>query len=422
VKYENLSRGDQAIYNTAITHTHERRIRVHVQTLDGDPVTSLTPWIAPGGQVAHDVTNDASTAILTMQFADPTRSINFEPDTGGQSLHRKYLIQVVDSRRIVDPDNDVNDWIDTDVHTGPVWDFDRQGGLCSLTAHGIDRLAMGTVRHPMWWGRHRQKTDVIRELLGAAGADHLGGIPDLPATTGHRVTAGFSYEHHKVHHPAEHGHKAHNTRVTTRKPRTDTYIELADQIADSMNRHLLRHTAGRFILRRHPLHPALHVHRHLVAEPDVQRPGVDAPNLWILVGDNPKGPKPQVRAQLGLPEWHPLSAESLAWNGKPYVVEERIENPHVKRAAEARAIVRRHRDRGMRFVTDYEFDMLPVPWLQEYDIVRVHTELATFDMPLRQWSYPLGTPSTSGGTGAPMHVGGVRRAPAHRRPRVRGVA
>lgn len=410
MRYDNLSKADQAVYNRAITRSHERRIRVHVKTLDFDPVASLTPRLMPGAQVAHDVTNTASSSILTMQFTDPTRSLNFEPDTGGESLHRKYLIQVVDSRRIVDPDADANDWIDQPVHTGPIWDFDRQGGLCSLTAHGMDRLCMGDVRDPLHWGPHTQKTDIMRQLLAAAGMTHLGGIPDLPATTGHDVTAGFAYVHHKKHHPAEHGHKAFTTHWTTRKARTDTYLELARDQADSMNRHLFPNTTGRFVLRKHPDQPALRVSRALIGEPEVQRPGTDAPNFWIVVGDKPKGAKKQVRASMGLPDWHPLSAVSLAVNGKPYVVEERVENPHVKRAAEARAIARRLRDRAMRFTTDYEFDMLPVPWLQEWDLLHVDTGLVSFTMPLKQWTLPLGS---GDGAGEPMHVGGVRKTRVH---------
>jgi hypothetical protein len=409
VKYDNLTRAEQDIYNRAITRSHERRIHVKVLTLDGHPVASLTPHITDG-QVSVDVTNDVSTRILTTTFVDPTRSLNFEPDAGAASFHRKFMVQVVDSRGIAE----LEEWIDCDVHTGPIWDFTRTGGECSLTAHGVDRLAMGTVRHPMQWGRHAQKTDVIRELLAAAGATHLGGIPDRPATTGHRVTAGFAYEHHKKHHPAEHGHKAFNTRVTSRKPRTDTYLELAKHISDSMNRHLYANAAGRFILRTHPNRPVLHVNHQLLSDPQLQRPGVDSPNYWLLVGGKPHGAKKQVRAIAQLPPAHPLSPESLAWHGKPYVIEERIENPHVKRAAEARAIVRRHRDRAARYVTDYEFDMLPVPWLDEYDLVSVHTPSGTLLVSMKQWSYPL--------TSTPMHVGGVK--PTRYRPpvKVRGIS
>jgi hypothetical protein len=410
MKYDNLNRSQRAIYNQAITHSHQRRIHVHVETLDSDPVASLTPVILPGGQVAHDVTSDVSTSILTMQFVDATRALNFEPDAGGQSLHRKFQIRVTDSRGIAE----LEEWIDQDVHTGPVWDFDRQGGLVSLTAHGADRKARGTVRNPRAWGPKAQKTDIIRELLQAAGLTHLGGIPDLPATTGHHVTAGFAYVHHKKHHPASHGHKAYVTHSTGRKPRTDYYLELAQKLAESMNRHLYPNTSGRFVLRSHPDQPILHVNRHLLADPEQQRAGVDAPNTWTGVGDKPKGAKQQVHATAVLPDWHPLSPSSLAQNGKPYVIEERIENPHWKRTAEVRAAVRRHRDRAMRYVVDYEFDMLPVPWLQEFDMVSVETVGGRILVPMKQWTFPLGTGSSDGSQGDPMHVGAVKH-PKYRR-------
>lgn len=410
--YENLTQAQKRIYNQAITETHQRRIHMHVQTLDGNPVASLSP-VFVSGQVAIDTTSNVSTRILTCQFLDPTRSLNFEPDAGGENLHRKYQVQINDSRLIAP----LEMWVDCYVHTGPIWEFDRQGMVVSLTAHGADRKAKGTVRQPRWWHRKTKKTTIIRELLQAAGAGPADlRIPDLKATTGHRVVIGFRFRHHQKHHKATKGHKAHDTTVTNRVPRTDHYWEKAHHVAGSMNRWLYANGSGVFVLRPFPERPVLHVFRHLLADVQIQRPGADTPNVWTVIGAKPKGTKRKVRATVELPPAHPLSPSSLAWNGKRFENEHITKNPHLKRIGECRAVGRRHRDRAARVVVDYELDMLPVPWLNEHDIIGVPTNGGLVQIILTQWTLPL-SPNAEA-----MHVGAVKRTAIPSEDGVAGVA
>ncbi len=158
-----LSDADLRTFNRGLTRTHQRRIHVEVLTLDGDVLTHLTPDVLDG-QVIVDTTQraDQPTRILDMTFLDPTRSVHFEPDAPGDApIHRKRMIRVIDARRIPE----LEDWVECEVFTGVVFDFDREGALCTLVGHGMERQAMGQKWTPVTYQKHKKKTDALKDLL-----------------------------------------------------------------------------------------------------------------------------------------------------------------------------------------------------------------------------------------------------------------
>lgn len=401
--YHELNHAEKRTYNRAIMRTHERKIHLHLETLDGDPVATLTPRVLEGS-VGVDVTSDVSHRILTMTILDPFRVLNFEPSNPrGSNLHRKFRVRVTDSRRIIG----LGEWVDCDVHTGPLYDFDRTGPEVHFTAHGVDRLCRGTIRKPRAWRPKTKKTKIMRELLGEAGMVVMR-IPDRPAVTSRRITVGFAFRHHQKHIKGKHGTKGHDVTVTNRIPRTDHYVEKAEQLADSMNSHLYFDGYGIPTLRPFPERPVLRFTHGLLADPKLGRPGSDGPNTWLILGSKPKGSHKRVKAKVALPPGNDLSPQSLAVNQKPYVVQERIENPHLKRTRECKAVGVRHRDRAARVVAELEVDLMPVPWLNEWDMILVQTNLGDVTVLMKQWTYPLGEDQT------PMHVGStVKPRPIH---------
>jgi hypothetical protein len=391
MQYGHLSHAEKKLYNRTIVGTHRRRVELHILTLDGAVVRSLTPRITTG-----TITTDTAQTpmqVVTLSFLDPARSLVFEPDSSGDApMHRKFMVAVNDMRFIP-----TLGWIDCHVFTGPIWDFERVGALVSLTAHSIDRLALGSIRRGKMWRRKTRKTTIIRELLQQAGATRLR-IPDLRYTTPVHTHVG-------VVKPTKKGEKPHKVRRHTgfEVSSKNTYWDKASGLADSMNRLLFPTPDGAFELRSHPERSIYHFNRALLGDVDLRRPGDDGPNTFLVVGAKPKGSKRRVSSGLvGFPAAHPLSADSLAWNGSRYEVLEKTHNPHAKTKVECRKIAIRKRDRAARMVAEVSFDALPIPWLRPWDLVTAQAGWGVPSVHINQLTYPL-TPDTS-----PMTVGAKR--------------
>ena len=376
-----LSDAELRAYHRGLYSTHERRIHVAVYDLDGNLLTHLTPDVLDG-QVIVDTTGgpDTPTRILDLRFLDPTRSVHFEPASPGDApLHRSRVVEVTDSRRMPE----LEDWVDCEVFTGIVWDFDREGAEISLVAHGMERQALGQAWTPVTYRKHRKKTEVLKDILGNAGETALGGIPDLSARLPERVTI---------------------TRMDSLWPR-------ARRLASSMDRQLFYPGLGRPIMRKVPSRPVFTFRddRHLLSPVKIDRNPDGIHNTFVSVGAKAKGAKKRPRAVETLPPAHPLSPQSLARNGVPLRLVQREENRQVKNKAEAKARAERMREEGSRVLVTYSFDCIPVPHLDELDMVKVVTEDGTFRVRMEQWTLPLGC------DGAPvMTVGDVRRTTAAR--------
>lgn len=379
-----LSDADLRTFHRALTRTHERCIHVEVLDLDGNTLTYLTPTFVDG-QVMVDTTvgGDAPTRILDMQFVDPTRSVHFEPDSPGDApLHRKRMIKVIDARRVPE----LGDWIEVEVFTGVVWDFDREGALVTLVAHGMERQALGQKWTPVTFKRRTKKTDAIKSLLGAAGEDRLGGIPDLDVRMPERLTIA----------------------------RMDTIWPRAKRLGSSMDRQLFYPGTGRPVLRRIPSRPVFtFTEKHLLSDVLIDRDPEGVFNTFVAVGAKAKGAKKRPMAVDELPRNHPLSSypeTGIGRNGARLRLVKREENRQIKSKAEAQKRAERMRDEGSRVLVSYQFDSLPIPHLDENDLVRVVTDDGTFRVRMEKWTLPLGC------EGAPvMTVGDVRRTTARRK-------
>ena len=378
-----LSDHDLRLYNQNLTMTHERRIHVDVMDLDFNHIAHLTPDVVDG-QVIVDAKAgpDAPTRILDMQFVDPGRAVHFEPDSPLDApLHRSRVVRVTDSRRVPALD----DWVDCEVFTGVVFDFDRQGALCSLVAHGMERQAMGAKWTPVTYQKHTRKTDALKDLLAEAGEPRLGGIPDLKARMPERMT------------------------VT----RMDPILPRARRLADSMDRQLFWPGTGIPVLRRIPSRPVFTFgDRHLLSEVKIDRDIEGVHNTFVAVGAKAKGAKKRPYAVESLPPSNPLSPlpeRGVGRNGKKLRLVKREENRQIKTRDEAKARAKRMRDEGSGALVTYSFDAIPVPHLDENDLVRVVTDEGTFRVRMEKWTLPLGFEG-----GPPMTVGDIRRTTATR--------
>lgn len=380
------SHADYRAWLKTITHTHRRRIVVTLTDLEHAPLANLTPRFIKG-EVSYDVTRQP-TRVLTLELLDPTQSLQFEPDSpGSMPLHFARMIRIGWSVYVPSLER----WVTCPVFTGPVTDFDRNGVVATITAEGKERLALGEAGRSRVFPKKTKKIAVIRGLLEEAGETRFDLAEDDKTKT-------------SIPEP-----------ITVRSG--NAWWTKARTVASSMDHQLFYAGRGVATLRRITGKVAFTFDAKTLATDIVfDRDPTGIRNRWIFTGAKPRGQKQRIHVDLRLPPSHPLSGQSLGRNGKPRWLIDRTENAAIKTTAEAMRRARRRRDDAIKMPTNYSFDTLPIPHLEENDMVRVASEQGTFVVRMRTWTLPLSL------EGAPvMTVGSLRRTTVTTR-RLRGGA
>lgn len=361
---------DLRAYQQALTFTHERRIRVHIFDLNMTLMRSLTPQVLDG-QVTCDTTAEVS-RILTLTFLDPSQSLAFEPDSPGPALWRNRIVRVIYSVRVPA----LGDWIDCPVFTGPLWDFSRQGAQVSITAHGMERLALGQAWNHKVYPAKSKRTDAIEDILGRVGED-CHALPNLAF----KFPQQFSVA------------------------KMDQPWKRAQHIAHSMNRYLMYDGRGTLHLRHFNDRPVFTFDRELLSPPTFTRSKDPIINTVEVTGAKPKGAKRRVRAVSVATGW--MSPDSLGRGSNGLRLAEQVQNDHIRSTKEARDVADRRLKHHEQQRVTVAFDSLPIPHLEEHDRVAVtSTGVGEVRLRMAQWTIPLGG---GDGSAAPMTVGSVRR-------------
>src|SRR5690606_36310250 len=138
VQRMDLTGAELRAFTRALRSTHERRVRVSVQNLNGETLSTLTNRILDG-QVTGDLSADV-TRTLTMSILDPNHSLNFDtdsPDDGALFMDR--MLKVHYAVRV----DELSRWVSVPVFTGPITRLDRKGDVVDVEAQGKEALAMG---------------------------------------------------------------------------------------------------------------------------------------------------------------------------------------------------------------------------------------------------------------------------------------
>jgi hypothetical protein len=371
-----LNHDDLRTYQKALGYTHERRIEVRILDLDMNHLRSLTPVVVDG-QVTIDVSADVS-RILTLSFLDPNRALAFEPDTPGPALWRNRLIRVIYSVRVPE----LGDWVDCPVFTGPVWDFNRQGALVNITAHGMERLALGQAWSAKHYAKGKLRTDAIKDIMSRYAGDNCHAVPDLD----YKLPKEFTVA------------------------KMSTPWSKAQHLAHSMNRYLFYDGRGTLHLRHHNDRPLFTFDSELLTQPSFARSREPIINTVEVIGAKPKGKKRRVRAVAVAKGW--MSPSTLGRSGAQLRLVQQIQNDHLRSHKEAQDVADRRIKHHMQQRVDITFDSLPVPHLEEHDRVRVgSTDVGPVALRMHTWTIPLGS---NEGQGAAMTVGSKRRTTSPR--------
>ncbi len=374
-----------AAYNAwirTLQQDHERRILARVMKLDH----SRLGWFDDilDGQVSIAVENRDSTRVGSLRLFDPTQSIGMEPDSPSTlPIHKRRMVQVVYEINVPG-----YGWMGPPVITGPVVDFGRDGAEVTITINGKEKLALGSFGRTHSWKKGRKKVDVIRDILLLAGeSSRFIHLPPLKATL----------------------HKPFNVS------RTDKPLVAARKLAHGMGWYLFPDGRGHWRMRtgrnKEPLRPF--IDKDWLCGPLGEDPtDKEFFNGWIVKGDNPRGPKPRIQSDLiALPEAHPYSAQTLGAdrNNKPYwVIHEETRNG-VKTKERANKIARRQKDLQVEAHSQSTVEMLPLPNVEEWDLLRAIDPLTGGKLlRVKEATIPLVSGTMTIGSVRRVSVGGKR--------------
>lgn len=353
--WESLSKSQRAAYQRTVERGCDRRLSLQLLRINGSVVRTFHSDFLGGSVDGRRAEIPAES--FTFRIADPEGTLDWE---AGE--HRRFDVRVLDDRWIPALD----DWVRVVGFTGPLWDFRREGPEVELTAHSMERRAMGTVRGVFQRGRKTRATKVIRELLNAAGFEGRDlRIPARKNTLPRRVTVTV-----KRKQKGKVVSKSRKLRATWE----DTYYAQARKVASAINRQLLADLHGVLVLRPHPSKPVMTLdERHMTAPPRYERAGrEDMANTFTVLGADPKGPKPQIRETVSFHPKHKLSKQSLSRHGKPYELKDVEQNDQIKRKRDARAVAIRRRDDAQRQTVGISVEIVPVlPWITLGERVRI---------------------------------------------------
>lgn len=380
-----LTRAELRIYHRTLRYPHTLRIRVAVLNLEGEQLASISPRVLDG-QIVVDRRGPVK-RVLTMTFLDPKHALNFDsdsPDDG--ALYRDRMLRVYYSVRVPD----LGKHVTAVPFTGPVVKFSRQGATVTVEAHSKERQAMGNLWRPLTLKKGTPKVDAIQTIMERTGETEFR-FPSLKS-------------------------RLPKTRSLGRMAKP---WNAARRIARSMDRQLFYDGRGTLHLRQMPSKVGFTFNAgpqgEVVGEPSITVDMDGFKNKILMVGGKPKGAKHRVRGHATAPDRHPLSPVKLGRNGEPYYEVERRENDHLRSKKECHRRAERILEDRLRASVDVAFDSVPIPHLDEGDLVRLRTVDGTVvEFRLDRFVLPLTTPA-EGGDGPTMTVGYLKRRYPNRR-------
>lgn len=373
---------DQVVpYRRTLTSLYRKRIRVALLDKHGDTVENLTTSFQ-GGQVTVEAPRDV-TRSLNLTILDPRHQYGFDADTfqgGLLDLTRMVRIfWVVDGPLLARP-------ISQPVFTGPITDLARTGALVEIEAQGKEIRGLTPSRRTLRIPAGTPRTDAIKIILRERmGETRLGGIPDLPAKLPDRVIVGPKDQPWKV----------------------------AKRISLSFNRQLFYDGAGVPRLRKKPMRAGWEFRTgpggSIISPVHTRADLRSVKNHVRVTGAVPKGKKEPVSAIATADRWHPLSPweNGLGLEDAPMWLEDEFSNDHLRTVKECQEVADERLREGLRLLHEASFDAVPVPHLNELDLVDVHTDYESVTTRLEKFVLPL--------WGGQMNVGYIDPYAMHRK-------
>ena len=356
-----LNASEQRSYITSLMEPHRIQVRAYVLDLNHRTVDTITNTLSDGQVDVEGLTRSASLTLLDPALALPFDSA--DPDTG--SLYMDRMIRIwygVYSERLPK-------WVWVPLITGPITAFSRDGAYANITLSDKSSLHSRSAWRTIAYKKGTRKSEVLRSLLRDVGGEtHL----DLNHTTA--KTSG----------PVTLTSQTNLWEFATSCARWWGAQSLA---YDGMGtcRLLTLNANSVFTFWKGDAD-----HRGtLKTNPKITYGGEEVVNIVRVTGGTPKGAKKPLTYQIAAPNGHPLSPYRLGMGGKPRYLGKEIEDTNLTKMADVQALAKRELSEGLINSTQMDFETLPVPCLEPWDVVTVLTDRYTARQRMHKYSIPL---------------------------------
>ena len=277
------------------------------------------------------------------------------------------------------------------VFCGPVTLFEREGAVAKVEAQGKERLML----EPHFVGRgysirkHTRVDAAIRRVASEVGEERLA-LPSLPQKLNRaRVVAPDSAPWLVIKGGEE------NAKGKT-----------LPGLLDRAGKDLVPFYDARGRLAARPRSQSVgftfQESAHLTSQPQIQFDLESFRNTVIVRGGKRKKRK-SASARLSLPASHPLSPAALARNGKPRFLIEFLDVDGAKTDRACRKRAQKELGRLAHEGVTASFTCLPVPHIDETDLLAVETDEYRVTFPAGQMTLPLTPAEMSIGATRPVH-------------------
>lgn len=392
-----LSHGERDKYRNGLRKSHIVRHRVRILDRNEDVIGEITEssrmFILEG---TVQVDSDAEiTRQLQLRVLDPSGILYLDPNSPDRYALFADRFIAVDRQDWIES---LSRWVSCPVFHGPVTRLDQDGTIIQIEASGKEILYLPPALH--WKTRTFKKGTKIRNVIISLLQDKGEQRIDIP----------------------------HFDRAL-REPITLLGMEpawpLIKKLAASVNRQAFYDGAGVFRMRPFPKR-SLYTFRHgdngdLITVPTKSYDFSTLRNVIRVRGPRPDNHDP---AETETPGYHDrrivwtakagagdaASSVNMARNGTPRILAEVIENYNLKKQSDAKKQANDALDRALDLDATSNFDALPVPFLEEKDVVRVIAETGSSTFRLDQFTIPLLASDT-------MSIGYLKRSRVNKRRR-----
>lgn len=358
---------------------HNHHIIVNVQLLDlshryiGDVTRRLL-----SGQVSIDTDAEDYTRTLTMDLLDPKQELHLDGDAPEDgSIFYTRMFKVIYS--VLSPD--FSDRFDIPIFCGPLTKANRNGPVLSIEAGGKDKLSMSSVWKTHNYKKGLQKEKVIKSILMNIGGEAAKYIDIVNRKSNPKLGSKFTVN------------------------RNTTAFKAAKKLARGMGGAQLFYD-GRGVARCRDL-PGTTAHtftdnKDILTYPQVTYDIDSVINAVDVTGGTPKGKKGKEKKKDDKKKKekkfhyravaarnHALSPWNMGRNGKPRYLPEYIEDSSIRTKKGVRNLARKRLRSALIESVDVQFDSLPIPYLEEGDLLRINSIRWSGSFRLKKMTIPL---------------------------------
>lgn len=335
--------------------------RASIMTLDHEPLGPISGRIT-GGQVNFDA-NAKITRQLQLSIIDPRKEVDVDYDDGQPRLNRMVRVHYG-----VWVEKVINDWVWIPVFTGPITSTSRgDDGVVAVEASGKESLAQGPTHQPRTFAKGLNRVNVIRVIMS-----------ELAGETRFRLPKGWP---------------ARTAKGISMSKKSSAWSH-ALILSRSMKAQLYYDGWGWLRLRQVPIRPSWTFKDGkggmVVSPPSVTEASDTVINRAVVTGAVPKGKKDPLVGTATLPAWHRYSPQSFKRGGRNKLYVEEVSDDSLRSQKDVDAAAKRIIDRQRIAQHTVTFTALPMPLLEEGDIIVVDTDGVHVTAPLAQMSLPLG--------------------------------